>query len=74
MQLLLTACFLGYSVLFAASPWYRFAYAVVFAFQFIVLRKILKSQGGSGLDPYLKLSAMSGLLLSVLFSLCICAG
>ncbi|MDR1743155.1 MAG: 1,4-dihydroxy-2-naphthoate octaprenyltransferase [Dysgonamonadaceae bacterium] len=74
MQIILTACFLGYSFMFAIEPWYRFVYVIVFVFQFNILIKILKSPGGRSLDPYLKLTSISGLLLAVFFSLCICAG
>ncbi|MPM77549.1 1,4-dihydroxy-2-naphthoate octaprenyltransferase [bioreactor metagenome] len=64
------ACFLQYSFMFAASPRYRFLYVVVFFYQLYILTQIHKKTARE-LDPYLKLTSMSGFLLAVIFSICI---
>lgn len=64
------ACFLQYSFTYASSPWYRYIYAMVFLFQFFILSQIHKKKDRA-LDPYLKLTAMAGFLLAVIFSICI---
>lgn len=64
------ACFLAYSFLFAPMPWYRYLYALVFIFQLKILRDILRKENRA-LDPYLKLTSISGLLLAIAFSICI---
>lgn len=74
MQLGLIACFLAYSFMFAASPWYRFVYVAVCAFQLYILLEILRSKGGRDLDPYLKLTSISGFFLAVVFVMCINIG
>lgn len=63
-------CFLQYSFMFAASPGYRFLYVAVFLYQFYLLTQVHKKTGRE-LDPYLKLTSMSGFLLAVVFSICI---
>ena len=63
-------CFLQYSFMFAASPGYRFLYVVVFLYQFYLLTQVHKKTGRE-LDPYLKLTSLSGFLLAVVFSICI---
>lgn len=63
-------CFLQYSFMFAASPGYRFLYVVVFLYQFYLLTQVHKKKGRE-LDPYLKLTSLSGFLLAVVFSICI---
>ncbi|BBD45244.1 MAG: 1,4-dihydroxy-2-naphthoate octaprenyltransferase [Petrimonas sp.] len=63
-------CFLQYSFMFAALPGYRFLYVAVFLYQFYLLTQVHKKTGRE-LDPYLKLTSMSGFLLAVVFSICI---
>lgn len=66
-------CFLGYNSLYALSPWYRFIYLVVFLFLFGILPHIYR-KNGTALDPYLKLTSLSGFILALLFSACINIG
>lgn len=63
-------CFLQYSFMFAALPGYRFLYVAVFLYQFYLLTQVHKKTGRE-LDPYLKLTSLSGFLLAVVFSICI---
>ncbi len=63
-------CFLQYSFMYAAAPWYRILYAVVFVLQFSILVQIHK-KAGHELDPYLKFTSLAGLLLAIAFSICI---
>ncbi|MDO5524230.1 MAG: 1,4-dihydroxy-2-naphthoate octaprenyltransferase [Bacteroidia bacterium] len=63
-------CFLQYSYMYAPSPWYRYLYVIVFLFQFYILTQVHKKKGRE-LDPYLKLTSMAGLLLAVVFIICI---
>lgn len=63
-------CFLQYSFMFAASPWYRYLYTAVFPFQFYILTQVHKKTDRE-LDPYLKLTSIAGFLLAVAFSICI---
>lgn len=69
MQLVVIGCFLAFNFTYAASPWYRFSYAIVFIYQLFLLKNIVRSNGGRSLDPYLKLTSMSGFLLAILFVL-----
>lgn len=64
------ACFLLYNFLYAPEPWFRFLYAFVFLFQLNILKSVFNKQDRD-LDPYLKLTSMSGFLLSIAFSICI---
>lgn len=64
-----TLCFLQFNKMFGLSSWQNL-YLIVFLFLFIVLVKINRNYGQS-LDPYLKLTALSGFLLALLFSICI---
>ena len=70
MMLIMYACFLIYSFLYAITPWYRFVYIIVYLFQFIILIQIFKKEGKE-LDPYLRKTALSAFVLSILFSVCI---
>lgn len=63
-------CFLIYSFIYASTPWYRFVYVVVYLFQFLLLTQLVKKEGRE-LDPYLRKTALSAFLLSILFSVCI---
>ncbi len=63
-------CFLQYSFMFAALPWYRYLYTAVFPFQFYILTQVHKKTDRE-LDPYLKLTSIAGFLLTVAFSICI---
>jgi 1,4-dihydroxy-2-naphthoate octaprenyltransferase len=63
-------CFLQYSFLFAPAPWYRYLYAIVFLFQLKILNDLFQKQN-KAMDPYLRLTSMSGLLLAIVFSICI---
>ena len=64
------ASFLIYSFVYASSPWYRFGYVIVYLFQFALLTQIFRREGRD-LDPYLRKTALSAFLLSVLFAVCI---
>lgn len=64
------ACFIAYNYLYAPSPWYRYMYALVFLFQFKILIAIC-TRKEEALDPYLKFTALSGFILSVIFVFCI---
>ncbi|WP_298648843.1 1,4-dihydroxy-2-naphthoate octaprenyltransferase [uncultured Proteiniphilum sp.] len=60
-------CFLGYNSLYAPLPWYRHLYLLVFLFLFRILANVYR-KNGQALDPYLKLTSLSGFLLALLFS------
>lgn len=62
--------FLTYSFLFAAHPWYRYLYVLVYIVQSKTLINIWKKSDRE-LDPYLKETAIAGFLLSLIFSICI---
>ena len=63
-------CFLNYSLTYTSGEWYRYGYVIVFLWQIKILIDIhhLKDHA---LDPCLRLTSMSGFVLSVLFSICI---
>lgn len=63
-------CFLSFNYLFASQPWYRFIYLFFFLILFKVLRDI-KFKSGHELDPYLKITSLSGLLIALSFVVCI---
>lgn len=63
-------CFLGYNSLYESSPWYRYLYLLAFLFLFRILDDV-RRKNGQELDPYLKLTSLSGFLLALLFSVCI---
>lgn len=70
MTLGVLASFLSYSFIYATQPWYSFAYIIVF----ILLIKVIKdiwNKEGQELDPYLKKTAIAGLILATAFSICI---
>ena len=64
------ACFIGYSVLYAPSPWYRYLYVVVFLMQVAILKNVFQQQRRE-LDPNLKKTSISGFLLVIAFVICI---
>ncbi len=64
------ACFLGYSIFFEPFAWYKYLYVIVFIFQLYILSQIRK-KSKQELDPYLKLTALAGFVLSVVFSGCV---
>ncbi len=70
LMLTMFASFLIYSFVYASSPWYRFGYVIVYLFQFALLTQIFRRKGRD-LDPYLRKTALSAFLLSVLFAVCI---
>lgn len=70
MTLGVFATFLTYSTIYASQPWYRYVYTVVFIFQVKILLNIW-NKSDKALDPYLKHTSITGLALSILFSLCI---
>lgn len=63
-------CFLGYNSLYEPSSWYRHLYLLVFLFLFRILVNVYR-KNGQALDPYLKLTSLSGFLLAIAFSICI---
>lgn len=70
LMLLMYACFLTYSFMYANTPLYRFAYVAVYGFQFVLLSQIFKKEGRD-LDPYLRKTALSAFLIAIVFSVCI---
>lgn len=70
MMLAMFASFLIYSFVYASTPLYRFSYIVVYAFQLVLLIQIFKKEGRH-LDPYLRKTALSAFLLSIVFSVCV---
>ena len=66
----MATCFIAYNYIYAATPWQRYLYLLVFVFQFYILTQI-HTKTGRQLDPYLKLTAISGLLMAVGFVACI---
>ena len=70
LMLTMYASFLVYSLVYASSPLYRFAYLFVYIFQAVLLAQIFKKEGKK-LDAYLSKTALSAFIISVLFSICI---
>ena len=70
LMLTMFASFLIYSLVYANTPWYRFGYVIVYVFQFVLLKQIFRRKGRK-LDPYLRKTALSAFLLSILFAVCI---
>ena len=70
LMIVMYICFLTYSFLYASNPWYRFGYIIVYVFQFLLLKQVLKKENRA-LDPYLRKTALSSFLLAILFSVCI---
>lgn len=70
MTLSVFVSFLSYSFMYAPLPWYRFAYVLVFAFQIMILKQLWGKENRE-LDPFLKLTSISGFILSLIFALCI---
>ena len=70
LMLTMFASFLIYSFVYASTPLYRFVYVIVYLFQFVLLSQIFK-RDGRNLDPYLRKTALSAFLLSILFAFCI---
>lgn len=64
------ACFIGYNRFFEPSPWYRYAYLLVFLLPFKILIDI-HAKKQQALDPYLKFTALTGFLLAITFSISI---
>lgn len=63
-------CFLAYNNIFDSLPWYRHIYLLFYLILFKVLRDI-KQKKAHELDPYLKVTALSGLLITIAFVICI---
>src|SRR5690554_4870491 len=63
-------CFALYNILYEPAPWYRYAYLIVLLLPFGILYQI-RNRSGHQLDPYLKLTSLSGFLLAVAFAICI---
>lgn len=70
LMMTMFVCFLVYSFVYASTPLYRFAYVIIYVFQFVLLKQIFKKEGRD-LDPYLRKTALSAFLLGVVFSICI---
>ena len=70
MMFVMFICFLTYSFIYSSTDSYRFGYVIVYIFQFVLLTQIFKKEGRE-LDPYLRKTALSAFLLSVLFAVCI---
>lgn len=63
-------CLVIYNILYA-NYYYQTIYMVVFLFFFGINYKIYKTSEKKDLDPYLKQTALTTFLLSLLFSICI---
>lgn len=63
-------CLAGYNILFESAPWYRYLYLLVFIIPFKILNDI-RDKSDHQLDPYLKTTSLSGLLLALTFAVCI---
>ncbi len=63
-------CFLAYNRLYEPSPWYRYLYLLVFLFLFNILTNVYR-KSGKALDPYLRLTSLSGFFIALLFAACI---
>lgn len=63
-------CFLGYNTLYEPSLWFRYLYLIIFLFLFRILDDV-RRKNGHALDPYLKLTSLSGFVLAIAFSICI---
>lgn len=63
-------CFLAYNYIFVPQPWYRYLYLLVYIILFKALREI-RLKSGHELDPYLNVTALSGLLITLSFAICI---
>lgn len=70
MNLGVIISFISYSIMYASTPPYRYAYILVFVFQLITLRQIWYKKDRE-LDPFLKITSITGLILALIFSLCI---
>jgi len=60
----------GYNILYAPAPLYRYAYLLVFLLPSGILYQI-RNKSGQQLDPYLRLTSLSGLLLALAFAISI---
>lgn len=63
-------CFIGYNILYL-DQWYQWLYLIVFLFFIKILINIWQTTENRLLDPYLKLTSLGTLLLSVSFCICI---
>lgn len=63
-------CFLEYNNIFESLPWYRYLYLLFFLILFRVLRE-MKLKNGRKLDPYLKVTVLSGFAIALSFVICI---
>lgn len=61
-------CFVAYTILYTPAPWYRYSYLLVFLLPFGILNQI-RYKSGKQLDPYLRLTSLSGFLLAVAFAI-----
>lgn len=62
--------FISYSLTLRQSNWINYIYVITFVL-FIKIIMEIKSKSDSELDPYLKLTSISGFMLAVAFSICI---
>jgi len=63
-------CFAGFNILYEPSPWYRYVYLLAYLLPFKIMNDI-RNKSGQQLDPYLKLTSLSGFLLALAFALCL---
>ena len=63
-------CFAGFNILYEPSPWYRYVYLLAYLLPFKIMNDI-RNKSGQQLDPYLKLTSLSGFLLALAFTLCL---
>lgn len=62
--------FLSYTVMLNQLRWINYLYVIAFAL-FIMILLGIRSKSDSELDPYLKLTSISGFILTAIFSICI---
>lgn len=63
-------CLVLYTIRYEPAPWYRYAYLLVFLLPFGILFQ-LRNKSGQQLDPYLRITSLSGFLLAVAFAISI---
>ncbi|NLY24135.1 MAG: 1,4-dihydroxy-2-naphthoate octaprenyltransferase [Bacteroidales bacterium] len=63
-------CLALYNILYEPAPCYRYVYLLVFLIPFSILNQI-RNKSGHQLDPYLKMTSLSGFLLAAAFAISI---
>lgn len=66
----LIVCFVSFSLITGQNKWYNYLYLLSFIF-FIKILLDLKDKKGRDIDPFLRVTSLSGLVLALTFSICI---